>query len=63
VIVLAIRTGDGRMQFNPSADTAIHGGDYLIVMGKHDNLRTLEGLLAGGARHRSGNQAARRPSQ
>jgi voltage-gated potassium channel len=47
VIVLAIRKGDGRMQFNPPADTAVHGGDYLIVMGKHENLRTLEGLLAG----------------
>jgi Trk K+ transport system NAD-binding subunit len=35
------------MQFNPPADTAVHGGDYLIVMGKHENLRTLEGLLAG----------------
>jgi len=47
VIVLAIRTSDGRMQFNPPADTAVHGGDYLIVMGKHENLRTLERLLAG----------------
>ena len=47
VIVLAIRKGDGRMQFNPPADTAVHGGDYLIVMGKQENLRTLEGLLAG----------------
>ena len=34
VIVLAIRKGDGRMHFNPPADTAVHGGDYLIVMGR-----------------------------
>ncbi len=49
VIVLAIRKGDGSMQFNPPADTAVEGGDTLIVMGKHENLRTLETLLAGTA--------------
>jgi voltage-gated potassium channel len=47
VIVLAIRGSDGGMQFNPPADTAVHAGEHLIVMGKHENLRTLEGLLAG----------------
>src|SRR5579872_4979913 len=46
VIVLAIRHRDGRMAFNPPADTAIHGGDFLIVMGRQQNLRTLEELLA-----------------
>jgi voltage-gated potassium channel len=46
VIVLAIRKRDGQMLFNPPADTAIQGGDYLIVMGKQDNLRALESLLA-----------------
>jgi voltage-gated potassium channel len=45
VIVLAIRKGDGEMVFNPPADTAISGGDYLIVMGQPDKLHTLEGLL------------------
>ena len=30
------------MLFNPPADTPIGGGDVLIVMGKPDNLRTLE---------------------
>jgi uncharacterized protein with PhoU and TrkA domain len=34
------------MVFNPPADTAVQGGDYLIVMGRQDNLRTLETLLA-----------------
>ena len=34
------------MLFNPPADTAVHGGDYLIVMGRQENLRTLETLLA-----------------
>ena len=46
VIVLAIRTGDGEMVFNPAADTAISGGDYLIVMGEPEKLHTLEGVLA-----------------
>jgi voltage-gated potassium channel len=46
VIVMAIRKGDGRMLFNPPADTAVEGGDYLIVMGRQESLRTLEGLLA-----------------
>jgi voltage-gated potassium channel len=46
VTVMAIRKRDGHMQFNPPADTAIEGGDYLIVMGRPENLQTLEGLLA-----------------
>ncbi|HXK05678.1 MAG TPA: potassium channel protein [Verrucomicrobiae bacterium] len=47
VIVMAIRKSDGRMMFNPPAETAVEGGDYLIVMGRPDNLRALEALLAG----------------
>jgi voltage-gated potassium channel len=46
VIVMAIRAADGRMLFNPTADTAVHAGDYLIVMGRQENLLTLEGLIA-----------------
>jgi voltage-gated potassium channel len=46
VIVMAIRKTDGRMLFNPPADTAVQGGDCLIVMGRQENLRTLEALLA-----------------
>jgi voltage-gated potassium channel len=46
VIVLAIRTADGQMHFNPTADTQVHGGEHLIVMGRTENLRTLEGLVA-----------------
>jgi len=48
VIVLAIRTGDGEMVFNPPADTPISAGDYLIVMGQPDKLHTLEGMLGSG---------------
>ena len=47
VIVMAIRKADGAMMFNPPAETAVGGGDYLIVMGRPDNLRALETLLAG----------------
>jgi voltage-gated potassium channel len=47
VIVLAIRHFDGQMVFNPPADMAVRGGDFLIVMGRQQNLRTLEELLAG----------------
>jgi len=46
VIVLAIRKNDGRMTFNPPADTLIVGGDCLIVMGEQENLRRLETLLS-----------------
>jgi voltage-gated potassium channel len=44
-IVLAIRKADGRMLFNPPADSAIQGGDHLIVMGEPESLRKLEELL------------------
>jgi voltage-gated potassium channel len=46
VIVMAIRKESGEMVFNPPADTAVQAGDYLIVMGRPGNLRTLETLLA-----------------
>jgi voltage-gated potassium channel len=46
VIVMAIRKESGEMLFNPPAETAVQGGDYLIVMGRPANLRTLETLLA-----------------
>jgi voltage-gated potassium channel len=46
VIVMAIRKGDGRMMFNPTADTTVDSGDYLIVMGRQENLDTLEALVA-----------------
>jgi voltage-gated potassium channel len=46
VIVLAIRRNDGRMEFNPAAETTIGGGDYLIVMGDAEAVRNLETLVA-----------------
>jgi voltage-gated potassium channel len=47
VIVLAIRRAEGKMLFNPPADAALSAGDFLVVMGEHDNLRKLETLLQG----------------
>ncbi len=46
VIVLAIRKAHGEMLFNPPADALLGAGDYLIVMGEHQNVRKLEALLA-----------------
>ena len=46
VIVMAIRRESGEMVFNPPAETAVQGGDYLIVMGRPDDLRALETLVA-----------------
>lgn len=45
VVVLAVRKSNGAMLFNPPAEAEIQGGDYLIVMGRHADLRKLEGLL------------------
>ena len=49
-VVLAVRKHHGEMVFNPPAATAIERGDYLIVMGKHEDLRALENLLTEPAR-------------
>jgi voltage-gated potassium channel len=46
VIVLAIRKADGKMLFNPAADTRITVGDHLIVMGQEDGLQKLESALS-----------------
>lgn len=45
VIVLAIRRGDGSMEFNPPADAVVKGGDHLIVMGDLDHLRKMAKLM------------------
>jgi voltage-gated potassium channel len=46
VIVLAIRRSDAQMLFNPPAESVIHAGDYLIVMGEPEPLRRLEQRVA-----------------
>jgi voltage-gated potassium channel len=45
VIVLGIRKANGRMIFNPDADSEISGGDFLIAMGGIEQLRKLETLV------------------
>ncbi|HVO99680.1 MAG TPA: potassium channel protein [Bryobacteraceae bacterium] len=45
VIVLAIRTPEGKMVFNPPPDSRISVGDHLIVMGQPEGLQTLEHKL------------------
>ncbi|HKX00668.1 MAG TPA: NAD-binding protein [Bryobacteraceae bacterium] len=47
VIVLAIRKADGRMLFNPPAETMIAAGDHLIVMGEPGNLHIFEDHISG----------------
>jgi len=47
VIVLAIRRADGKMVFNPPAETRIMVGDHLIAMGHPDGLEKLETALGG----------------
>jgi len=42
VIVLALRRSDGRMIFNPPADSPIMAGDFLIVLGDKSSLNKLE---------------------
>lgn len=47
VIIVAIRKRDGIMQFNPSSQTRIEGGDILISLGKRDDLAKLKKILSG----------------
>ncbi|HSV16756.1 MAG TPA: NAD-binding protein [Tepidisphaeraceae bacterium] len=46
VIVMAIRTSDGEMHFNPTAESTVKPGDFLIVMGQQEKLRAVELLIA-----------------
>jgi voltage-gated potassium channel len=47
VIIVAIRTREGEMRFNPSSKTRIEAGDTLISLGKSDDLDQLESILSG----------------
>ena len=44
VIVLAVKHAEGKMEFNPSENAAIRGGDCLIVIGGDEQLKKLEAL-------------------
>jgi len=43
VIVVAIQRGDQRMEFNPEPTTSMRSGDRLVVLGRPDSLKQLEG--------------------
>jgi voltage-gated potassium channel len=45
LIIIAIKKSDDRMQFNPSFDTVIEGGDTVIAVGEAENLKKLEKIL------------------
>ncbi len=45
LIVIAIKTGEGRMLFNPSAQARIQVGDTLIAVGQKNNMDKLAELL------------------
>ncbi len=47
VIIVAIRTKEGEMRFNPSYQTRIEAGDTLISLGKTNDLEKLTGILSG----------------
>ncbi|MGC2660666.1 MAG: NAD-binding protein [Bryobacteraceae bacterium] len=47
VIVLAVRHADGQMIFNPSKDSQLSAGDFLIVLGERPSLNQLERALTG----------------
>ena len=43
VIVVAIQRGDQQMEFNPAPITSMRSGDRLVVLGRPDSLKQLEG--------------------
>jgi voltage-gated potassium channel len=45
LIVIAIKTAEGEMQFNPSAQAQIRVGDTLIAVGRRSNMQRLVKLL------------------
>jgi voltage-gated potassium channel len=45
LIILSIGRPDGKMIFNPPAETIVSAGDILVVMGEQSGLRALEKVL------------------
>jgi len=45
LIVVAIKRGEGEMQFNPNPQSRILAGDTLIVLGEHQHITELENHL------------------
>ena len=56
LIVVAIKSLQGEMHFNPTPDTMLNGGDTLVVLGKQEDIKELEselGLMIRGRSYRS----------
>jgi len=47
IIVVAIKKATGAMNFNPSPDSVLEGGDVLIALGRPEMLRRLEDMTRG----------------
>ena len=47
VVVVGIRRRDGQMDFNPAPEASMRAGDDLVVLGRSENLRSLEAAAAG----------------
>ena len=47
VVVVGIQRAGGKMEFNPPPEAAMAAGDHLVVMGRPDTLKLLEGAAAG----------------
>jgi voltage-gated potassium channel len=45
-IILAVKSSDGKMAFNPSLESVIRAEDYLIVIGSDEQLKRLESLAS-----------------
>src|SRR4051812_46604035 len=42
VIIVGIKRGSGKMEFNPAPDAIIHAGDELVVLGRPQSVKELE---------------------
>jgi voltage-gated potassium channel len=46
VVVVGIQHAQGRMEFNPTANTVLQGGDHVIVLGSTASLKELERMAS-----------------
>jgi len=47
IIIIGIKRANGKIEFNPSAETFIEAGDTLIALGKSENLYTFSQIAKG----------------
>ncbi|MGA2192766.1 MAG: potassium channel protein [Nitrospirota bacterium] len=47
IIIVAIKRADGKMEFNPSPTSVLHGGDRLIALGQPEQMKVLEEITLG----------------